>query len=154
MMGARQSSSYQLRRFIQAAELRTAVHEALRHWVHPADSVADRAACELLALYNEVLHQPNMAQESRQEVLLTLRGRLKNLAQQIAARNAKSRPVAAAGREPAFVPNPANQILAQVAPPGGAAGMGGRLLPGWGNPAAPQGNANDGPPTPAGIWSM
>ena len=121
-----------------AGELRTAVHEALRHWVHPADSVADRAAREFLALYQEVLHHPQLGRDSQQELLLTLRSRLRSLAQQIAARNAKSQPLAADAPKSVSVPEGARHPLAQVAGPGMGAGMGRQL----GGAAAQANNAN------------
>jgi hypothetical protein len=115
-----------------AGELRKAVHEALRKWVHPADSVADRAAREFLALYQEVLHHPQLAHESQKEMLLTLRSRLRSLAQQIAARNAHSQPLAADAPKSVTVPEGAKLPLAQM---GGQAGVGG-------NPAGGQANDN------------
>ena len=122
-----------------AGELRTAVHEALRHWVHPADSVADRAAREFLALYQEVLHHPQLARQSKQELLLTLRSRLRSQLRQILARNARSQPFAADAPQSITVPEGAKLPLAQIAAPG----MGGQRGA-WGNPAAAQANNANG----------
>jgi hypothetical protein len=90
-----------------AADLRTAVHAALRQWARPTDSSADRAARDLLALYREVAAHPTLAGESRKELALQLRSRLTALAQQISARKAKS----------VAVPQGNPPVLGQVAGP-------------------------------------
>lgn len=97
-----------------AAELRVAVHAALRQWARPGDSLADRAARDLLDLFKEVVEHPTLARESRKELALQLRSRLSALAQQITNRDAKS----------VAMPHGNRTILGQAAGPGAGMGAG------------------------------
>jgi hypothetical protein len=99
-------------------ELGDAVHNALKQWARPTDKQANSAAREFLTLYKELQTDTRLAKAQREELRTKVRGRLIQLARQIAKRETRE------GKGgPATVKVPGNErVLAQMG--GFAPGMG------------------------------
>jgi hypothetical protein len=76
------------------AELREAVHAALRHWAQPTDQEADAAAREFLALYKDLQADKQLSSSQREYLLGKTRVRLEQLSQQISKRVAREKRLA------------------------------------------------------------
>jgi len=121
------------------AELRQAVHRALRRWAKVGDTEADEAAREFLALFQELQRDERLAPAQREELLGKVRGRLASLAQQINKRIAIEKRLSK-GKQPESVDGAANSpVLAQWGggawggrPGGGGVGGAWGAGPGWG----------------------
>jgi hypothetical protein len=77
-------------------ELADAARAALRQWAKPSNENAPTAAREFIALYRELQVDAKLSRSQREDLRLKVRGRLLQLAQQIAkytAKEAKNRPV-------------------------------------------------------------
>jgi len=78
------------------AELREAVHAALRHWAQPSDKQADSAAREFLALYKDLQADKQLASSQHEYLMGKTRMRLEQLSQQISKRIAREKRLAQA----------------------------------------------------------
>lgn len=76
------------------AELREAVHQAMRRWAQPSDPQADAAAREFLALYRELQTDKQLSFSQREYLVGKLRIRLDQLSDQIAKRVAREKRLA------------------------------------------------------------
>jgi hypothetical protein len=76
------------------AELREAVHAALRHWAQPSDQQADAAAREFLALYKDLQVDKQLSSSQREYLTGKTRMRLEQLSQQISKRIARQKRLA------------------------------------------------------------
>jgi hypothetical protein len=76
------------------AELREAVHVALRHWAQPTDQEADVAAREFLTLYKDLQADKQLSSSQREYLLGKTRVRLEQLSQQISKRVAREKRLA------------------------------------------------------------
>jgi hypothetical protein len=102
-----------------AAGLRRSVHECLQRWARPDDSQLDQAARELLALFNRLVEDRELAPASRKELILKVRSRLASWSARIAARG--ERGTAGPGAPPSIrLPGRGAQAMAQRVPAGGA----------------------------------
>jgi hypothetical protein len=81
-----------------AAELREAVHAALRHWAQPSDQQAGAAAREFLALYKELQADKRLSSSQREYLLGKTRARLAQLSEQISKRIAREKQLAKAAK--------------------------------------------------------
>jgi hypothetical protein len=80
----------------KGAELRNAVRAALRRWAKPADTEADAAAREFLAIYQELQSDDQLSCSQRQYLAQKVRNRLMRLSDQITLRVARERRLAKA----------------------------------------------------------
>ena len=79
---------------LTGAELREAVHVALRHWAQPSDQQADAAAREFLALYKDLQADKQLSSSQREYLTGKARVRLEQLSQQISKRVAREKRLA------------------------------------------------------------
>jgi hypothetical protein len=108
-------------------ELEQAAHAALRHWARPTDRDAEVAAREFLVLYKELKDDTRLPAAQREELRGKIRGRLAQLSQLLARRDARQTRLAK-NQAPAVptIGKPLG-VLAQQAPAGGMGGVGGGM---------------------------
>lgn len=102
--------------------LQQACRDALRRWARPGQNELEAAARELLALYQEVVRDTQLAVSQREELRLTLRGRLVRLAERIERRSGAPDP---AVQPDSIAVLPGDGVLAQWGGMGGWGGLGG-----------------------------
>jgi len=112
-------------------ELRVAVHEALRRWARAGDDQAEPAARDFLRLFGWLQADRQLAQASRIELALKVRGRLVELSRQLTTKAARQAP-APDGQMPKSVGPTARPVLAQFGQLGPLRPGAARQVPGAG----------------------
>ncbi len=131
------------------AELREAVHAALRHWAQPSEKQADAAAREFLALYKDLQADKQLSSSQREYLMGKTRVRLELLSQQISKRIAREKRLA---QTKAARPAEDADNSGSLNSPGGAGPAASAVASTA--PAAPSAERESVRATPARTWSI